>query len=100
MGYTPIIIAVIFVFCFGLGYSTWIATHPPADNLTWLSVVVGVAGTIIPYAIAVWYLTHDWLQTILIFVFFVASGGPMIAGQVSKYWLLRNHVEEHNGTPE
>lgn len=93
--YTPeTILVLVGVLIAGILYSIYIAYRPFRDGRTWISVVVGVGFTIGPFAWVVYELTGDpWLAT-LIFVFFAASGGPMIVGQVTKDRVL-NEIENN-----
>lgn len=79
----------------GVIYAIYIALWPMKPELTWLSVVVGVAMTLAFFAWAEWQQRQSLSAAIDIFVFFVITGGPMIVFQLVKHGWQRHEAERH-----
>lgn len=79
---------LLITFIIGVPYSLIIAWRPFPDGWTWLSVVIGTAFTIIPFAFAIHHYTGSIPLSLLIGAFFIRSGGPMILGQGGKHLVL------------
>ncbi len=65
---------------------------------TWLSVVIGVGYTLIGVVFLI-----GWAATLLVLIAFIASGVPMIWGDIRRFWVevengdrtIKNLVKKH-----
>lgn len=74
---------------FGIAYNAlinWAEKHGYIEGYTWLSVVVGVAVTVILTGPII-----GWTHTILVFIAFCFSGCPMSAGAIWRYVSKRKY---------
>jgi hypothetical protein len=67
------------------------------DNWTWLTVVIGVAYTLVAAGVALWgFVGQGSTAVVVVFLMFVATGIPMIAGDIRRVvvWANNGHVLE------
>ena len=64
------------------------------DNWTWLTVVIGVAYTLVAAGVALWgWVGHGTTAVVVVFIMFVGTGIPMIAGDIRRVvaWASNGH---------
>ena len=76
----------------GAVYAVYIALAPFADHFTWFAVVIGVGFTNLGITTVLLHLVGDWAAVAVVWLAYVLTGGPMIAGQLVKHWHYRRTV--------
>jgi hypothetical protein len=67
------------------------------DNWTWLTVVIGVGYTLVAAGVVLWgFVGQGSTAVVVVFLMFVATGIPMIAGDIRRVvvWANNGHVLE------
>lgn len=88
----PLIFSIIFLFLFGLFFNLVTGRLQKAgfaEGYTWLLVVVGTAVTLIAAGILL-----GWEIFLVLLALFAASGSPMAAGDIYRYWQARKKEQE------